>query len=330
MPKRSSHPYPPDTAGRLALAPVPIALEAETVGAIRDKLRRQNHAVVDLIFVVDRHHFYRGAVPLADLVRHDDSQTVGPLARADWPRVTPETDQEHAVEAAAQSGVAVLPVVTTEGHVVGSLAATSLLDILAREHREDMHRLVGVLSERAGARHALEDPPLKRVLRRIPWLLIGLALSVPVTAVMAGFERALRANVAITFFIPALVYLTDAIGTQTEAIAVRGLSLRRLPLGGLLVKEMATGGLIGLVLGALALTGVWMIFADPVLAISVGVSLFAAGTLASVLGLLLPWLLSRLGIDPAFGSGPVATILQDVLTIVVYFAVVTALLDGGA
>lgn len=327
---RPTHTYRRDTAGRLAGTPVPIAVDSETVGAVRERLRRQDHAVADLILVVDQNHSYLGAVPLADLVRHGDSQTVGLLAKRDWPRVAPETDQEHAVEAAARGGVAILPVVTADGHVVGSLSAVNLLDVLAHEHREDMHRLVGVLGERAGARHALEDPPLKRVLRRIPWLLIGLALSVPATAVMAGFERVLQANVAIAFFIPALVYLTDAIGTQTEAIAVRGLSLRRQPLWGLLVKEMTTGGLIGLALGALALIGVWTMFADPVLAISVGVSLFAAGTLASMLGLLLPWLLSRLGIDPAFGSGPVATILQDVLTIAIYFAVVTALLGAGA
>lgn len=96
----------------------------------------------------------------------------------------------------------------------------------------------------------------------------------------------------------------------------------------LLAKEATTGGLIGAVLGAVAWAGVSTIFADPLLAISVGLSLFAAGTLASVLGLLLPWLLSRLGIDPAFGSGPVATILQDVLTTIVYFTVITTVLGN--
>jgi magnesium transporter len=61
----------------------------------------------------------------------------------------------------------------------------------------------------------------------------------------------------------------------------------------------------------------------------VAVALFAASTIASVLGLLLPWLLARLGSDPAFGSGPVATIIQDVLTIAIYFAVMAVMLGIG-
>jgi magnesium transporter len=143
---------------------------------------------------------------------------------------------------------------------------------------------------------------------------------------MAGFERALQANIVITFFIPALVYLTDAVGTQTEAIAVRALSLRMRPLGPLLVGEMATGALIGLPLALLAFLGVWAVFQDLRIATGVAVALFAASTIATALGLILPWLLARLGSDPAFGSGPVATIFQDVLTIAIYLLVMTVMM----
>jgi magnesium transporter len=124
--------------------------------------------------------------------------------------------------------------------------------------------------------------------------------------------------------------LTDAVGTQTEAIAVRGLSLRRYPLARILLTEALTGGLIGLVLGLLAFVGIAAVFGNLVMGLGVGLSLFAAGAVASSIGLLLPWMLSRLGLDPAFGSGPVATIIQDVLTIIIYFAVMTWLLPAGA
>lgn len=143
---------------------------------------------------------------------------------------------------------------------------------------------------------------------------------------MASFERTLAANVTITFFIPALVYLADAIGTQTEAIAVRGLSIRKLSLGRILAAEIATGALIGSALAILAFLGVWLAFGSAVVGVCVGISLFAAGTLASSIGLLLPWILTQMKIDPAFGSGPVATIIQDVLTILIYFGFVTMLL----
>jgi magnesium transporter len=99
------------------------------------------------------------------------------------------------------------------------------------------------------------------------------------------------------------------------------------PLLPLLIGEVATGALIGLPLAFLAFLGIWFVFQDLRLAIGVAMALFAASTIASVLGLLLPWLLARVGTDPAFGSGPVATIIQDVLTIAIYFAVMTTVIN---
>lgn len=99
---------------------------------------------------------------------------------------------------------------------------------------------------------------------------------------------------------------------------VRGLSLETRPLLPLLLGEIATGMLISLPLTLLASLGIWLWFQDVNLALGGGLALFAAGCIAAVLGLLFPWLLARLGLDPAFGSGPVATILQDVLTIAVF------------
>jgi magnesium transporter len=144
--------------------------------------------------------------------------------------------------------------------------------------------------------------------------------------VMTSFERTLQANIMIAFFIPSIVYLTDAIGTQTEAIAVRALSLEQKPLPTLLLNEVMTGALIGVVLGMLAMCGVWLFYGDVWIAMGVALSLLFAGTFASAIGLLLPWSLARLNVDPAFAAGPVGTIIQDVLTIFVYFLVMTMLL----
>ena len=320
--------YQRDSAGRLALRRVAIALISEPAGAVLARLRSTTFDAVDPIVVTDQSGHYQGVIELRRLLRASNETPIETLLRPDWPAVAPDMDQEQAVEVAVRAGVAALPVVRN-GEPPGLIPATALLEVLAREHREDVHRLVGILHERAGARHALEDPPLRRVAGRLPWLLVGLALSSVATGVMAGYERTLQANVAIAFFIPALVYLTDAVGTQTEAIAVRGLSVRRHPLGRILLTETLTGALIGLALGLLAFVGVAAMFSNLAMGLGVGVSLFAAATVASSIGLLLPWMLSRLGLDPAFGSGPVATIIQDVLTIIIYFAVMTSLLQAG-
>jgi magnesium transporter len=316
---------PRESAGRLAVRSFLSGSANETVAEIRDRMTGRRYDCLDLVVVLDADGKYNGTADLRDVMAADPaaalSTTINPL----WPKISPVMDQEHAAELAEGSGVTALPVVTSDGMLLGCIPSAALLSVVAQEHREDMHRMVGMLRGNSDAVHALEDPPLQRVKHRLPWLLVGLALSAIAALVMASYEQFLQANVVIAFFIPTVVYLTDAIGTQTETIAVRGLSLRSRPLPRLLWNEMLTGGAIGLILGFLALPAVWIIFQDVLLAAGVGISLVVAGTIASVVGLLMPWSLSRMGIDAAFGSGPIATIVQDVLTIWVYFLVMTAL-----
>jgi magnesium transporter len=286
-------------------------------------MRSINFDTVDLILLTDASGRHVSSVELRRLAENDDTTPLASIARADWPAVQAEMDQEKATDIAIRENLTVLPVLAADGRPMGVLAAHTLMNILGREHREDIHLAAGIMREREGARHALEDPPVSRVARRLPWLIAGLALSSAATGVMASFEAALQSNVMIAFFIPAIVYLADAVGTQTEAIAVRGLSTRDQPLLTLLASEILVGGAIGAILGLLAFLGVWIAFGSIAIATGVGVSLFAAGALASGIGLMFPWALGRIGLDPAFGAGPVATIAQDVLTIVIYFVVMT-------
>jgi magnesium transporter len=325
----SDHHLRLETAGHLALRRVPVLPASRTVGEARALLRSAEFQSVDLILLTDPSGRHVASVELRRLVENDDATPLAAIARVDWPAVPAGMDQEEAANIAIREKATVLPVVADDGRPIGVLAAHTLIDVLGREHREDVHRIAGILRERAGARHALEDPPLSRVARRLPWLMTGLALSTVATGVMASFETALQANVMIAFFIPAIVYLTDAIGTQTEAIAVRGLSSRDVPILTLLGSEIVTGGIIGLLLGVIAFAGVWAVFGNLAIATGVGVSLLAAGALASGIGLLFPWTLTRLGVDPAFGAGPVATIVQDVLTIMIYFVVMTKMVGAA-
>jgi magnesium transporter len=212
------------------------------------------------------------------------------------------------------------------GRLLGVVPALAIIDVLRREHIEDLHRLAGIVRESNHALDALEEPPVRRLRHRLPWLIVGLAGSILATAVVTQFEAALNERVALAFFIPAIVYLADAIGTQTETIMVRGLSLGLPPFGRLLAGEIGTGLLIGLVLGGLAIPAVLLGFGDAWLALTVGIAILVAGTIATSVGLVFPWLLARFGADPAFGSGPVATIVQDVLSLLTYFVVASVLL----
>jgi magnesium transporter len=316
-----------ETAAHLAYSNVPMFEGALTIAEIRSRLYGKAFDAVDAVLVIDRDGAYVGTAHVKDVLAADDGATLSSLMISDWPVVGQAVDQELVADLAQRYGVTAIPVVANDGHPLGLISALSLLRTLAQEHHEDVNRLAGILKMGTEDRHALDDPPITRAGRRLPWLLVGLGLSTFATLLMVGFEDALQANVAIAFFIPALVYLADAVGTQTEAIVVRGLSLEMRPLGPLLLGEFGTGALIGLPLAALSFLGIWLWFGDANLAAGVAVALFAASSIASVLGLILPWLLARFGLDPAFGSGPVATIVQDVLTIAIYFVVMTAVIS---
>jgi magnesium transporter len=251
---------------------VPIFRASLSATDARALLRTTNFDNVDAILVIDDEGHFSGAARLKDLLTAPDQALLVSLTLKDWPRVGPDVDQEHAAALAGQHGVTAIPVVAADGRPLGLIPALALLETLAQEHHEDVHRLAGILKMRSKDRHALDDPPWSRAGHRLPWLLVGLALSTAATAMMVGFEDALKTNIIISFFIPALVYLADAVGTQTEAVVVRGLSLRMRPLGPLLIGEMATGALIGLPLALLAFLGIWSVFQDLRLAIGVAVS----------------------------------------------------------
>ncbi|TAK52145.1 MAG: magnesium transporter [Betaproteobacteria bacterium] len=296
----------------------------ETAAGVLARFAAEKAASVELICVVDEAGRLQGALPLARVFALAPAARLGTAMEREYPRVAPEDDQEHAASLALHHGVDSLPVVNGSGKLVGMMPAQALLQVLRTEHVEDLHRLAGIQRETARARHAIEDPPTRRARHRLPWLLAGLAGSALATAAMASFEATLRAKIAVAFFIPAIVYLADAIGTQSEAIAVRGLSLTRVRVGRLLSGELRTGMLIGATLGAIAFLPVFWVFGDARFAGAVASSIFAAGSIAAALGLLLPWLMARLRLDPAYGSGPLATVIQDILSIVVYFGVLRA------
>jgi magnesium transporter len=313
-----------EPVGRHLVAAVPRATPHDTVGAVLHRIAEEKPAAVELVLVTGKDSRLAGVVPIARVLSSGERTRLAEILDHAFPRVTADTDQEHAASLALHHGVDALPVVDDAGRALGVMPAQALLQVLRREHVEDLHRLAGIQRETSRARHAIEDPPLRRARHRLPWLLFGLAGSALATAAMAAMEATLQANVAIAFFVPALVYLADAIGTQTEAVAVRGLSLTRSGLGPLLGGELRTGMLVGAILGAISLVPIWLAFDSAALAAAVAIAIFAAGTLANGIGMFFPWMLERLGFDPAYGTGPGSTIVQDVCTILVYFAVVRA------
>ncbi|HLE24922.1 MAG TPA: magnesium transporter [Thermodesulfobacteriota bacterium] len=311
-----------ETAKQHLVTKVPILREEESIGSVFARLPGTAFDSVDAIYVVDELRHLSGFVTLPKLLVTPENQILREVMTKQPPAVNQDEDQERVVVLAIKHGLTAVPVVDTEGRFMGVVPAHALIEILHHEHVEDLLRLAGIQRENAQARHAIDAPPVRRARDRLPWLLVGLLGSFFATFVVSRFGRVLEAYVAVSFFIPGIVYLADAIGTQTEAIAVRGLSLSTATFRKSLTGELSTGFLIGLSLGGLSFPAIILAFGDIRLALAVSLTIVAAGTIATTVGLLLPWILSHAGKDPAFGSGPVATIIQDVFSLIIYFIII--------
>jgi len=231
----------PQTIARYIVTAVPIGRPDESAGDLRKRLIGHRYDETSDAFVVTETGRLTGVVEIGRVLASSATTPLGQLADGIGSIVvTSTTDREEAASAAIRSGVSILGVCDSENRFVGAVPASALMSILRDEHLEDLHHMAGILGKSEAAKAALRGPPHRRALYRLPWLLVGMAGSAIATAMMAHFQTALAAHIAVAFFIPAIVYLADAVGTQTEAVVVRGLSLTSADLGPLLLGELGT------------------------------------------------------------------------------------------
>jgi magnesium transporter len=208
---------------------------------------------------------------------------------------------------------------------VGFIPPHRLLSVLLWEHEEDMDRLGGFLRGTAQARSASQEPAGRRFRHRVPWLLVGLVGALLAADIVGAFAEQLKETVVLAFFIPGIVYLADAVGTQTETVVIRGLSVG-VGLRQMVRPELLSGLLMGLALSLIFFPMALWRWGDSDVAIAVSLSLLAACSVATLIAMTLPWVIHRLGRDPAYGSGPLATVIQDLLSILIYFAIASSII----
>ncbi len=168
---------------------------------------------------------------------------------------------------------------------------------------------------------------LREVKTRLGWLVIGLGLSLTTAQVIKGFESTLQENLILASFIPLVVYMSDAVGTQMEAIIIRALSDKRQFRFAEFLRQQAMIILtVAIVVGALAGFAVSLLDHSRDLGIVIGISLFCGIISSLITGSLLPYVFWRLHDDPAEASGPIATVIQDFLSIIIFFLVAQAIL----
>ena len=265
-----------------------------------------------------------GIVPIDRLLAAAADTPMTALMDPDPPVVHPGANQEHVAWQMVEHGESSIAVADADDRFVGLIPPRRMLAVLLAEHDEDIARMAGYMAGTKQARGAAEEAVGRRLWHRLPWLLIGLAGAMGSAGIMAAFESQLDDKVLLALFVPAVVYLADAVGTQTEAVLIRGLSVG-VAIRSVIRRETVTGLVIGVLLGAIFLVFALAVWGDAGVALAVALSLLASCSIATAVAMALPWTFQRLGKDPAFGSGPLATVIQDLLSIAVYLAIATSI-----
>jgi len=286
------------------------------------------------LYVVDSAGRLLGVLSLRELIVAAPGTRVEEIMDPDVVSIHTEADQEEVAQLVADYDLSVLPVVDKEGVLVGIITVDDILDVVEEEATEDMHLMgaapVGIDYVRAS--------PWLLFRKRGSWLIL-LVVSMSLTVnVMSHYEDVLDQILILAAFVPILIGTGGNIGSQVATLVVRALATRELELGDymkVLRKEVGTGLLLGLAFGAYMAAFI-LIFrqdANPLIALALAITMMLISLAANLIGASLPFLFSRLGLDPALSSSPGITTVTDVLGLLIYFRVVTwilgSLLTGG-
>jgi len=165
------------------------------------------------------------------------------------------------------------------------------------------------------------EPAAHLLEHRLPWLFLGLLGGVAASVVVSKFEYLLASDLRLAFFIPIIVYMSDAVGTQAETIYVRNVAIRKIKFAKYLLKETAVGFGLGIIFGFIigAFASYWLKSFE--VGLTVGATMFINLSLAPILAVTIPALIHNEHSDPALAAGPVATIIQDLISLLIYFLV---------
>lgn len=296
----------------------------EVVAHLTDK--KHEFESVSYIYVLEDNKLV-GVLSVKELLRSHADTKLGDLMVRKLATVHPHSTAEHAAILAIQHGIKSVPVVDRSGTFVGVVGTDTILRTLHHEHVEDLLRLGGIqIGEQKHILEMLSDRVSHLIKIRFSWLFLGLIGGFLATLVVRAFEKTLTEQVALAFFMPAIVYMASAVGAQTQTLFIRLMAIKKIGVARYIGREIVVDGALGILLAAAMYVFARIFSGQLQIALSVSTAMFFTILLAGLVAIAIPWLLIRLKRDPALGAGPFATVIQDILSLVVYFAVASALL----
>ena len=276
-----------------------------------------------------------GTVSVKDLLlAADDDTPVSQIMDEHVISVTTLTDQEEVAQMLSKYNFLALPVVDTDGRMVGIITFDDAMDVLVEETTEDIEKMAGMLPSEKTYLHSNAWDVFKH---RIPWLALLMVSATFTGMIITGFESALAAQVVLTAFIPMLMDTGGNSGSQASVTVIRALSLGELEFSDLprvIWKEIQTAVLCGVALAVLCFAKIMLV--DRLLLGNMDITVLTAFVvcftmaltvlIAKLVGCTLPMAAKKIGFDPAVMASPFITTIVDALSLLVYFGIASALL----
>lgn len=322
--------YPEDSAGSLMTIEYVDLKRSMTVADAFTRIRRTgvDKETIYTCYVTDSKRKLKGYVTVKDLLLADENATIREIMEDNVISVNTHEDKEVVADLFQKYDLVVLPVVDRENRLVGIITVDDAIDVLQEEITEDMELMAGITPT---DKPYLKMGVFENFKKRIPWLMLLMVSATFTEKIITHFEGALTACVALTAFIPMLTGTCGNCGNQSSSTIIRGISLGEIEFRDTL-KVVLKEFLIALVCGiALAIVNFakLMIFDDIgwQVALVVSVTMIAAVVFAKVVGSILPVIAKKIGFDPAVMSSPFISTIVDAVTLLIYFAIASSVLN---
>jgi magnesium transporter len=322
--------YPPETVGRI-YTPHYISLRAEwTVGQALAHIREKGAEaeLLNMLFVVDPANQLIDDLPLRKLILANPEDSVKSLLDGNYVALKATDDRETAVTTMGRYDMVALPVVNENNTLLGIVTFDDVADIALEETTEDFHKAGSV----APLATSYSEAGIWALFqKRFGWLIILVLVNLLSSGVIAAYEDTLASMIALAFFIPLLIDSGGNTGSQSAILLIRALATGDIKMSqwaSALGKELLVGLILGLAMGlASSLLGLFR--GGFEIGLIVGLSMMAIVLVANLIGAILPFLLTKLGIDPAVAGSPLITSIADTVGLLIYFSIATMVLAGG-
>ncbi len=330
--------YPENSIGRL-MTPHFVRVKPHwTVAHALDHIRHYglDSETMSMIYVIDENGHLVDDLRIRHILLASPETLISDLMDSRFVALKASDDREVAVEEIKDADLISLPVTDSQGVLIGIMTVDDVLDVAEEEATEDIHKL--------GGSEALEEPYMeiaipRMVRKRATWLVV-LFLSEMLTATAMGrFETEIAKAVVLSIFVPLVISSGGNSGSQASTLIIRAMALGEVTLKDwwrVMRREILSGLSLGAVLGGIGFVRIsaWALLFKSygehwfLLAITVGLSLVGIVLWGSLSGSMLPFLLRRVGLDPATSSAPFVATLVDVSGLIIYFSVAAVILRG--